>query len=103
MDERTADFARVFGHELRMTRRSRHLSVRGAADQIGIPFNSYARYERGEVIVNVVLFADLCRWMGRDPVQRMSYYIHFIDSARGEPEPVAVNVTADFEGGRDDG
>lgn len=47
---------------LREARRARHLNLRGAADQIGVSFNSLSRFERG----NDVLLSNataVLRWL----------------------------------------
>jgi transcriptional regulator with XRE-family HTH domain len=48
---------------LRVTRRSRHLSLREAADQISVNFSTLTRIERGENHYSIKAAIRIMRWL----------------------------------------
>ena len=54
------------GPEIRAERLRRKLTQREAAAQVGVPANTWARWERGERHPKGLSLAALARWMARD-------------------------------------
>ncbi len=53
---------------VREQRREHGLSLRGAADDAGVPFNTLARVEKG-YLPDLANFGRLMTWLGREPAE----------------------------------
>lgn len=71
-------------------RERRGLSLRGAADDTGVPFNTLARVERGHV-PDLPKFKRLVEWCGAD----INQFFELQEKAAATPDVIAAHLRAD--------
>ena len=63
-----------FADAIYRTRANRNLSIRTAAKQAGVAFNSLYRIEIGEAEPSLVSFAKLCKWADLNPAEFLNQW-----------------------------